>query len=67
MSFKKIISYAVREFVNTYTTMALMLGLGVFFYEFIPQHWGKLTIVSIIIIVYVDIKFLSKKIKKKEK
>ena len=61
MSLKKIFSYAVKEFINTYTTMALMIGLGILFYEFIPEHWSKLTIISIIIIVYVDIKFFSKK------
>ncbi|MEQ9846172.1 hypothetical protein [Pectobacterium brasiliense] len=61
MSLKKIISYAVKEFINTYGTMALMIVLGVLFYEFIPDHWGKLTILSIVIIVYVDIKFFSKK------
>lgn len=54
-------SYAVKEFINTYTTMAFMIVLGILFYEFIPDHWGKLTILSIVIIVYVDIKFLSKK------
>ncbi|ASY80198.1 hypothetical protein BJK05_09380 [Pectobacterium polaris] len=61
MSLKKIISYAVKEFINTYTTIALMIGLGVLFYEFIPEHWGKLTILSIVTIVYIDIKFFSKK------
>ncbi|MBA5602959.1 hypothetical protein [Pectobacterium aroidearum] len=61
MSLKKIFSYAAKEFINTYTTMALMIGLGVLFYEFIPEHWGKLTILSIVIIVYVDVKFFSKK------
>ncbi|GKV78452.1 hypothetical protein PEC106568_36250 [Pectobacterium carotovorum subsp. carotovorum] len=61
MNLKKIISYAVKEFINTYTTMALMIVLGILFYEFIPEHWGKLTILSIIIIVYVDVKFLSKR------
>ncbi|GLW37035.1 hypothetical protein [Pectobacterium actinidiae] len=61
MSLKKIISYAVKEFINTYTTMALMIVLGVLFYEFIPDHWGKLALLSIVIIVYVDIKLFSKK------
>ncbi|KFF71284.1 hypothetical protein RD02_04150 [Pectobacterium brasiliense] len=61
MNLKKIISYAVKEFINTYTTMALMIVLGILFYEFIPEHWGKLTILSIVIIVYVDVKFLSKR------
>lgn len=61
MNLKKIIFYAVKEFINTYTTMALMIVLGILFYEFIPEHWGKLTILSIIIIVYVDVKFLSKR------
>lgn len=61
MSLKKIISYAVKEFINIYTTMALMIVLGILFYEFIPEHWGKLTILSIVIIVYVDVKFLSKR------
>ncbi|KHN91289.1 hypothetical protein BSK71_05120 [Pectobacterium actinidiae] len=61
MSLKKIISYAVKEFINTYTTMALMIVFGVLFYEFIPDHWGKLTLLSIVIIIYVDIKFFSKK------
>lgn len=61
MSLKKIMSYAVKEFINTYITMAFMIVLGILFYEFIPDHWGKLTILSIVIIVYVDIKFLSKK------
>ncbi|ARA77724.1 hypothetical protein RC90_12650 [Pectobacterium brasiliense] len=61
MNLKKITSYAVKEFINTYTTMALMIVLGILFYEFIPEHWGKLTILSIVIIVYVDVKFLSKR------
>lgn len=61
MGLKKIFSYAAKEFINTYTTMALMIGLGVLFYEFIPEYWGKLTILSIVIIVYVDVRFFSKK------
>ncbi|GKV96348.1 hypothetical protein PEC301645_37950 [Pectobacterium carotovorum subsp. carotovorum] len=61
MGLKKIFSYVVKEFINTYTTMALMIGLGVLFYEFIPEHWGKLTILTIVIIIYVDVKFFSKK------
>lgn len=65
MSLKRIISYAVKEFINTYTTMALMIVLGILFYEFIPDHWGKLTILSIAIIVYVDVKFFSKKLGRK--
>ncbi|ACX86703.1 hypothetical protein EXT68_12250 [Pectobacterium parmentieri] len=60
MSLKKIISYAVKELISTYITMVLMIGLGILFYEFIPEHWGKLTILSIVLIVYVDIKFFSK-------
>ncbi|MDG0806818.1 hypothetical protein PO856_004107 [Pectobacterium brasiliense] len=61
MGLKKIFSYAAKEFINTYTTMALMIGLGVLFYEFTPEHWGKLTILTIVIIIYVDMKFFSKK------
>ncbi|MCL6331461.1 hypothetical protein EXT51_18375 [Pectobacterium carotovorum subsp. carotovorum] len=61
MGLKRIFSYAAKEFINTYTTMALMIGLGVLFYEFIPEHWGKLTILTIVIIIYVDMKFFSKK------
>ncbi|MCA5921254.1 hypothetical protein LES60_16480 [Pectobacterium brasiliense] len=61
MGLKKIFSYAAKEFINTYTTMALMIGLGVLFYEFIPEHWVKLTILTIAIIIYVDMKFFSKK------
>ncbi|WP_349913950.1 hypothetical protein [Pectobacterium brasiliense] len=61
MGLKKIFSYAAKEFINTYTTMALMIGLGFLFYEFIPEHWGKLTILTIVIIIYVDVKFFSKK------
>ncbi|AOR63937.1 hypothetical protein KU73_11190 [Pectobacterium wasabiae] len=61
MSLSKIISYAVKEFISTYITIVLMIGLGIFFYEFIPEHSGKLTILSIVIVVYVDIKFFSKK------
>ncbi|AYH00189.1 hypothetical protein F6Q07_13240 [Pectobacterium parmentieri] len=60
MSLKKIISYAVKELISTYITMVLMIGLGILFYEFIPEHWGKLTILSIVLIVYVDIKLFSK-------
>ncbi len=61
MRLKKTIYYAIKEFINTYITIALMIVLGTLFYEFIPKYWGKLTILSIVIIIYVDIKFLSKK------
>ena len=61
MGLKKIFSYAAKKFIKTYTMMALMIGLGVLFYEFIPEHWGKLTIFTIVIIIYVDMNFFSKK------
>ncbi|MCL6326464.1 hypothetical protein EXT52_14735 [Pectobacterium polaris] len=60
MGLKKTLYYAVKEFINTYITMALTIGLGFLFYEFIPEHWGKLTILTIVIIIYVDVKLFSK-------
>jgi hypothetical protein len=45
--------------------LVLIAGLWFFYLFFIPEHSVKLILISIAAIIYIDVKFFSKKSRKK--
>lgn len=59
------IKYIIKDFFSTCIMLVLIAGLWLFYLFFIPEHSVKLILISIAIIIYIDVKFFSKKSRKK--
>ncbi|ACT08889.1 hypothetical protein F6X50_04420 [Dickeya dianthicola] len=55
------IKYIIKDFFSTCIMLALIVGLWFFYLFFIPEHSVKLILISIAVIIYIDVKLLSKK------
>ncbi|MFP9228028.1 hypothetical protein A0E43_05590 [Pectobacterium cacticida] len=59
------IKYIIKDFFSTCIVLVLIAGLWFFYLFFIPEHSVKLILISIVTIIYIDVKFFSKKSRKK--
>lgn len=58
------IKYIIKDFFSTCIVLVLIAGLWFFYLFFIPEHSVKLILISIVTIIYIDVKFFSKKSRK---
>lgn len=55
------IKYIIKDFFSTCIMLVLIAGLWFFYLFFIPEHSVKLILISIAAIIYIDVRFFSKK------
>lgn len=56
-----IIKYLIKDLISTCIILSLIAGLWCLYLFLIPEHSVKLILISIALIIYIDIKFFSKK------
>ncbi|PWC22941.1 hypothetical protein DDT52_01350 [Brenneria roseae subsp. roseae] len=61
MNLKKTIKYVIKNFIITEISIVLIIALWFLYVSFIPEHWMKLMLLSIAIIIFINIKYGSKK------
>ena len=61
MNMKKTIKYFIKNFIVTEVSVILIVALWFLYVSFIPEHWMKLMLFSIAIIIFINIKYGSKK------
>ncbi|ATV44012.1 hypothetical protein RC94_05220 [Pectobacterium brasiliense] len=61
MNLKKTLKYMIKNFIITEVLVIITIALWFFYVSFIPEHWMKLMLLSIVIIIFINIKYGSKK------
>lgn len=56
----------IKNLIITEVLVLITIALWLFYVSFIPEHWMKLMLLSIAIIVFINIKYGSKKSGRKQ-